>query len=118
MKVGTISATVALILSPLKAGLAEAKSNVKAFGASLKGDFETVENQSAQMSAKVKSSINTISNSFLAGGVAIAAGLGAATKASLDFNKELANVDSIAKLTGEQMKQLARDVRAWVDGVA
>lgn len=110
LKVGTISATVALILSPLKAGLAEAKSNVKAFSTSLKGDLESVENRSAQMSAKVKSSINTISNAFLAGGTVIAAGLGAAAKASLDFNKELANVDSIAKLTGEQMKKLHDDV--------
>ncbi len=110
LKVGTISASVALVLAPLKAGLAEAKSNVRAFSTSLKGDLESVEARSAQMSAKVKSSINTVSNSFLAGGTAIAVGLGAASKASLDFEKELANVDSIAKLTGEQMKDLHDDV--------
>ena len=89
---GTISAMVRLSLTQLGVDVQLAKGLMGELGASMQ-----------QHAAGFATSIGS---GMAVAGAAVLAGLGEATKVAADFDQGLRNVDSIAKLTGQQFNEL------------
>ena len=99
-----VRVTLSLIASGYEAGMAKAKASTDALTKSLDANAHAATDQSreaqqaareaAQRAAEVKSAWDGVGTSMLTAGAAILAGVGVATKAYADFDKQMSAVKS------------------------
>lgn len=120
---GTVSASVRIEKQGLRTDVSEIKSLMKSMADNMETATERAERKmtaavaagAARRAAILKEYASQAGRTMTVLGAATIAGLGAATKVAADFDQAMRNVNSIAKLSEKQFRELSSSVKNLTD---